>query len=179
MKRPWKCHYNRMPALSPKSESNSFPCTCRRKHWLCLPSLQQIFIRPPSRLWRERPFRHRKTRTRAKNHRFFGIWRRIYLFPAPVYPAKRCRHAVFTSSHKLSGKVYGLSFHAYGATFAKHTCIKKAKHHLADKVCDGYFDALPWSYSAWVTFSGVFCMTADYIRCEEHMRPLHKFCLKV
>lgn len=56
---------------------------------------------------------------------------------------------------------------------------KKAKHHLADKVCDGYFDALPWSYSAWVTFSGVFCMTADYIRCEEHMRPLHKFCLKV
>lgn len=56
---------------------------------------------------------------------------------------------------------------------------KKAKHHLADKVCDGYFDSLPWSYSAWITFSGVFCMTADYIRCEEHMRSIHKFRLKV
>lgn len=26
---------------------------------------------------------------------------------------------------------------------------KKAKHHMADKVCDGYFGSLPWIYSAW------------------------------
>ena len=45
---------------------------------------------------------------------------------------------------------------------------KKAIHKLAIKILNGQFDYLKMNYVEWVNFSTIFCLTKDYVDCENY-----------
>ena len=64
-----------------------------------------------------------------------------------------CRYGLCSVQDHSTEPRFVISVNSYFLTEkdAEETIVhesKKAKHHLADKVCGGYFDTLPWSYSA-------------------------------
>ena len=45
---------------------------------------------------------------------------------------------------------------------------KKAIHKLAVKILNGQFNYLKMNYGEWINFSTVFCLTRDYLDCENY-----------
>ena len=45
---------------------------------------------------------------------------------------------------------------------------KKAIHKLAIKILNGQFDYLKMKYDEWINFSTIFCLTKDYVDCENY-----------
>lgn len=45
---------------------------------------------------------------------------------------------------------------------------KKAIHKLAVKILNGQFNYLKMNYEEWINFSTVFCLTRDYLDCENY-----------
>ena len=45
---------------------------------------------------------------------------------------------------------------------------KKAIHKLAVKILNGQFDYLKMNYDEWINFSTIFCLTRDYLDCENY-----------